>query len=200
MNIAVDLDGVLGDFVPSFLNYYNNRFNTDFKKEDIKTMDLWVALGLPSKDVFDPIQYEFYKSSYFKNIKPIEDSQEAIKRLDALGHTSLISTGRPQKVRDQTFDFIKTYFPEINRIFMTKNYYDPLDIGSDALEKYEVALFNDCKYAIEDDPIFAVPISENGTKVLLFNQPWNASFTGNGNILRVGDWPSIVDIIKNQRF
>lgn len=45
MNVGVDLDEVLADFLPSLMDYHNENYGTDFKKEDFHSYQFWHVWG-----------------------------------------------------------------------------------------------------------------------------------------------------------
>ena len=80
MKIAVDIDDVLADFVSPFLNYYNSRFKTNFKKDDFSLYTFWNVLGITREQAV-AIVNDFYKTPAFRDLPVYEGAVEAIREL-----------------------------------------------------------------------------------------------------------------------
>ncbi|MEK6926567.1 MAG: hypothetical protein AABW50_04790 [Nanoarchaeota archaeon] len=192
MRIAIDVDGVLADTMPVLNDYYNQRFETNFKLEDYKCYDLektWKCKKEESVKIFD----DFCNSSYFLEIQPVEYAQESIDML-ALRHDLIAVTSRSEFIHDKTERFVKDYFGRrIDKIISTGKY-DSLAVNSTKLsacssERVDLLLENCLEIAVDS--------ARNGIKTFLFNYPWN-QLNGDykeklpNNFLRVRNWENAV--------
>ena len=70
MKISIDIDEVLTNFNEEFLNFYNDKYETNFNVEDIKVYDLSKLLKISMQETITRVR-EYYASEEFKKIKPM---------------------------------------------------------------------------------------------------------------------------------
>lgn len=88
IKLAFDLDDVLIDLIPAWLNYINLKHGTDKKPEDIKSWSISnffksdIKKGLLTKeDLYKPLVID----DFWKHIKPIEGMHDLLKNLKDTG-------------------------------------------------------------------------------------------------------------------
>lgn len=205
MKIGTDLDECLAEFVYSFLNWHNDKYKTNFDREDIKSFNLWETIGGTREDAINKV-YDFYKTKYFKELPVTFGSQHVLRTLSRKNDIFLISS-RPYCVRDETRKWLDQHFNDI---------FDDV-ILTDEWARYSFATFfkrfiklfgdgstkaNICKklcldFYVEDNLDYARDCARNGTKVFLLDRPWNRGGELLYGIDRVYNWNEIFEKIEN---
>ena len=189
MKIGFDLDDVLVDFVPSFLEFFNRTSQFKFTKEMIHCYDMTIPLGISHK-AFDEVINEFYKSEKFGNLTPQIGALEYLPAIK-MDNELVIVTGRPKRVEDITFELVNKYFSE----FFSGVYLSHQEgISKTAIVKGEHCKKLGLNLLVEDCLEYAVECSKNGTKALLLDAPWNEcdkEFEKKHNLTRVYNWEDI---------
>lgn len=90
MKIGIDLDDTLCDFTNPFINYLNENYNSNLRKEQVTTYMLEKILQITPIETENRLK-KFYKTNYFKNIQPIKDSIEIINLLPKSNELSILS-------------------------------------------------------------------------------------------------------------
>jgi len=80
MLIAIDLDEVLAEFIDSFIEFHNAVYGTNLTRNNFFSYKFWEAWGGTRKEAINKV-YEFHKTPYFKNIKPVEGAIEGVKKI-----------------------------------------------------------------------------------------------------------------------
>lgn len=185
--IAIDIDDTTVDFTTPFLNFYNHKYGTHFKKKDCPAHNLETVLGISIEQLEEKELPEFYESKYFKNIKPIAYAQEALKIIKKENEISIV-TFRPTDLKEKTGIYFKEFF--------TNSYSSIIYSRECNKTKSEICAEKNFSLLIDDHPDTALECSQNGIPVILFNQPWNEEVDSKNNlIIRGKDWKEILKII-----
>lgn len=115
--IAIDIDEVLVPFLSPMAKYHNKSIS--------KTRYSYVY-----RDIFDITEeesqkmvQEFYKSQAFIQMTPMRGAQKAMYKLRRGADKLYIVTGRQDTVREDTEDWIDTFFPNIfDDVILTNSY------------------------------------------------------------------------------
>lgn len=190
MKIGIDIDDVIVDFLPSFINFYNERYNKNIRFEDMTSFFLWeVGVGTNRKDVIKFVD-EFYDSENFYDMPLIAGAKEAINLLSK-EHEIYIITSRPIKLKEKTIEFFKINFPDIDlKIFFSKGIHHPGDTKSEISKRLGLSIF------IEDNYIEGFDLKR--TKVFLMNKPWNKDFSDD-KIIKTDGWSEILENLNGYR-
>ncbi|MCD6398944.1 MAG: hypothetical protein J7L08_03405 [Candidatus Aenigmarchaeota archaeon] len=193
MLIGIDMDDVLGDFVGGLVEYHNETYGTSFKKDDFSSFDFWKVWGGDKESAVKKV-CDFYETPYFKNLKPIEGSIEAVDELSK-HHELMIITSRPEYIKKETLEWVERYFPDkFKEVYFAKNSYMNPTTGK---EKLELCLEKNVDVLVEDALQHIYKYTHNGrTKVFLYDSPWNRNKTLPSNVKRVKSWNEIVKLIK----
>lgn len=196
MLIGVDMDNVLMDISRPFCRFLKRAYNIDLRHEDIYTFDIWEILGVTRGRVNEMFS-EYYQSHEFRGMQPIEGSQEGVSELWNEGHDLFDITSRPSELIMPTLKTLERDFQ--NRfvgIQFTRYHLNP----NDAPTKGDVCRKLGVDIMIEDSLGFAVECAENGTPVLLLDQPWNQCDDLPQGVTRVNPWHEIVERISSEDF
>lgn len=194
--VLCDVDGVILDWFKSFVAYFNKRFGTQMREEDISSHDLAESFGV-TQDEMSVILQNYEQLNYLEVLPVIPGAIEGIKTLIEDYSVVLISAcGVIREVPRKAF--FKKLLPGIPIVFTasTSSCYVG---GQGRLSRLETALALGADFIIEDnekelenwDPSVAMPIC--------YAQPWNFSLeTTHPEIPRL-TWPEIVDLLMNKR-
>ena len=109
--IAVDLDQTLARTLESLVEWHNDIYATDFNVTDFNTYEYWKVWGGTREESCMKIR-DFYDSSYFDQIQPVQDfALEALKMLKRRHFTLVIITSRQQFVAEKTKRFVDRHYP-----------------------------------------------------------------------------------------
>jgi len=148
--IAIDIDEVLVPFLRPMAKYHNKSIS--------KTRYSYVY-----RDIFDITEeesqkmvQEFYKSQAFVQLTPMRGAQRAMYKLRRSADKLYIVTGRQDTVREETEDWIDTFFPSIFDDVIITNSYTPYEVKkSDICRALNIGLIIDDNKGICDQCIEA---------------------------------------------
>jgi uncharacterized HAD superfamily protein len=187
MKIGIDLDEVLGYFLPTLIEFHNSTYKTDLKINNFHSYDFWDIWGGNREEAIQKV-FEFYRSDFFKNIKIIDGSEEAIKKLKKDNELFII-TSRPKEIREETFIWIENNFPNVfSEIYFTS------DFSKDINLKTKKGVCDDLNIdiLIEDSGDYANNCVSSKRKVFLFNYPWNKNIQTKKGVIRINSWEEIL--------
>ena len=192
MRIGLDLDEVLSRFVLGLVEYYNSTYKTSLKLEDFHSYKFWEVWGGTKEDTIKKV-WNFRNTEYFKNLRPLEGSQQAVQLLSQ-NHELYVITSRPIEIYEETALWLQKNFPDkFARLEFTKNIWTKL--GGDMKTKSELCKDLSIDAIIEDTLEYAVECASEGIEVLLLNYPWNQSNSLPKNITRFDSWDDILKYI-----
>lgn len=188
MKIAFDLDEVLAHFLPAFIKYHNDQYQTEFTVEEFTSYHFWDVLGGTMEETMEKV-YDFHATEYFDNIEPIEEAFQAIKELKDL-HELVIITSRQLDIQDQTYEWIDTHFPDtFSEIYFANHH--AFNNGQ-KLNKADICKELRIEALIEDSLEYSLECAPVVKKIYLLDQPWNQSKKLPSNIERVYGWERIL--------
>jgi len=190
MKIGVDVDSILADFIPTFLEYVNDKHDTNIKYEDINHWD-WLPCDLV--DFWDEIENISKLKSWMISVQPIKGSIFNMKKL-SLDHYIKIVSSRYHTAIPTTIEWLYKWdypFDEyIPTIFGVKKTQDVID----------------CDILIDDRTknIIDYLNSDHSRGIgIILDHPWNRDhdkireFIDNEIIYICYDWYEIYDIIQS---
>ena len=192
MLIAIDVDGVLANFIPSIADFHNYSYGTNLKKDDFFSLNLHKVWGGTREEDIKKVD-EYGESVYLDRLKPVNKSIECINKLKEKNKLIII-TSRPDKIYEKTKDWIDKYFSgAFLKIYFAYNY----ERMNPSPKKEDICFELGADFIIEDNLNHAIDCAEKGIKSILIDQPWNQSDELRKNIIRVKDWSEIPVIIEN---
>lgn len=103
MNIGVDLDGVVFDFITGFLKYFNSRYNMDIQKEWINKWSWDECYNFSiTKEQFNITFEEFTEFKMWTALEVFPGAKEALCSLSAKNNQIFYLTDRPKDARRAT--------------------------------------------------------------------------------------------------
>ena len=178
LKIGLDVDGVLADVIHTWLDY-NNKIRRTIKKEEISEWDFWKFYNID--------KYDFYKElslcwQTWREIPSTEANLSTItSKLEKIGEVDIV-TAREKS----THTYVKSWLSSQKIAY--KNY-----IGvSEGSEKTKL----DYDIFIDDSPINAQNMLDEGKSVILYTQPWNKKFD-DPRVKRISQLKDSIPIIKN---
>lgn len=180
MNIVLDIDGVIIDFISSFIITVKQRLDYSLKHEDIYCHDIGQALGLPKYEIYALVN-ETLKRNDFKLIDQAEDSIAFLNK----HHNVFLITSRDVRNKSLTEEVLAQH----------KISYDTIYFSS-YLKKHRVNVHYDI--FVEDSVAEAISLSKKGGHILLFDHPWNTQSLNMKNLFkRVYNWQEILEEIES---
>ncbi len=191
MKIGIDLDEVLADFLAALIRFHNDHYGTSLVREQFKSYRFWETWGGTREQAVRKV-YQFHKTHYFEDIRPVEGSQEAVRILSKRNDLVII-TSRQDHVAKATRRWIDQHFPDIfSEVYFTNHYsqYGRSKTKKQVCDSAGVGLL------IEDLEEFALECLTPGREVLLLDAPWNKNIRFHEGIHRVRSWEDITDHIR----
>tara|TARA_Y100000310_G_scaffold344806_1_gene459650 strand:+ start:1926 stop:2516 length:591 start_codon:yes stop_codon:yes gene_type:complete len=187
MLIGVDVDDVLAELMEQLLRDYNLEHGTGISKNDVLSYDLSELWGGTIEETI-AIVNGFYHGSLFREIQPVFGSQEGVRKLSER-HKLEVITSRPYSIERETKGWVEEYFGGLfSEVTLTNEF--PLD-ERPGRGKHEVCEERGIDVLIDDYMGHAERCSGNGTRVLLYDQPWNQGEVPEG-VTRVYSWNDVV--------
>ncbi|MFA6273640.1 MAG: hypothetical protein WC662_00585 [Candidatus Paceibacterota bacterium] len=193
MNIAVDVDDVLADFISQVILFHNAKYETKLQKEDFFSTRYYEVWGGTKTETHEKLD-KFYETDYFKEIIPVPDSLKAVSFLKNLGHDLYLVTGRRDSLIPGTSKWIEKHFPNIfSGIYNTNTF-----VADASLRKNKSLVCKELNISvmIDDDLMHIHDCVSSCLQVLVFNQPWNQKVLPS-KAIRVLDWNDVIEIIKS---
>jgi 5'(3')-deoxyribonucleotidase len=148
--IAIDIDEVLVPFLKSMSKYHNKTIT--------KTRYSYVYRNIfdITEEESQKMVQEFYRSQAFTQLTPMRGAQRAMYKIRRRADRMYIVTGRQDTVRDETEDWIDTFFPNIFDDVILTNSYTPHEVKkSDICRALNIGLIIDDNKGICDQCIEA---------------------------------------------
>lgn len=188
LKIGIDIDEVIVEFLDSLLEFYNEKYNKDLRKEDFSDYFINNIIGGTQENLekeLDDFGYPVEK------IKLVDGAIDAIKKLSR-DHDLFILTARHPRFKHQTETFLNKHFGDIfNEILYTGEVFKEFGIT-----KADLCNEKKIEFMIDDNSIFAREIAEKGVKVFLLDKPWNQNYETHDNIFKVNHWEDVVNKIN----
>jgi len=187
MKIGIDIDEVLGHFLPALTEFHNCTYGTNLKVEQFHSYNFWEICGGTKEEMLKKID-DFELTPYFKNIQAVAGAKDSVKALKEK-HELFIITSRPISLMQETKIWLDKNFPNtFSNIFFANN--EPR--GQKTKSKGEYCNELGLEIMIEDSAIFDNECTSPDRKVFLINQPWNKNSEVSPDIIRVNSWDEIM--------
>jgi len=184
MNIAIDLDGVVFDFVGGFLKYFNSRYNMKIEKNWINKWDWHKCYDFSiTKEQFDIAFKEFTEFRMWTDLNIFPEARDALCSLAGQGNQIFYLTDRPKDARRATLKAILSNGLPIDSIIFTS-----------FLNKADVAKQLDIKIAIDDKIETIESYYKASICSVKMNRPYNTICrVYNGSVNNLQEFKKIVE-------
>lgn len=190
--IGIDIDDTLLDFIGAYINFHNEMYKTNLKKEDFKTYSFNHARGGTIEQAISSVK-QFYKTDFFKEMQPFPGAVEVVQKLKE-NNELFVVTSRPGHIQEGTFEQVAKHFQNIfSEVFFSSNHYTKAK--NSGRTKAEICFDLGVSLLIDDSLVYAKQSLEKGLKVFLFDSPWNQNREIEG-ITRVKNWNEIMGKLK----
>ena len=183
--IAVDLDEVLGDFIPALALWHNNTYNTNLKPSDYFSYTFKDVWGGSDAESVEKV-HEFFTTDYFINIKPVPQAKEVLERLKSK-FEFVVVTSRQHAIAEETRKWLQKHYTNIFTEVYFGNHWSKEAPNPDLAAKNKTSKPDMCKRVnaiaiIDDSTKYAYQCAPFLKKVILFgNYAWNQDYKSNNN-------------------
>ncbi len=181
MKIGIDLDDVLADSLPHYLQAFSRRFGLTIGLADAAWRISDRFPQIPRQEVHEFFT-ELIEAGFFSSRPLLPGAKEAVERLAQDGHRLFIITGRAPRDEALTRSWL-TQVGLVSR-FEAVIHRAREPVGrhkSGAASELRLDLF------IEDELAVATDVAKTAIQVLLYDHPWNQGALP-GNVCRVRSW------------
>lgn len=178
MKLGFDIDGVISDFVKTFVKIVEKHYDFRLTEEDVYCHDLNLVLGI-SKEERNRLIRETISNGLELNL----GAQQTLVKLSSEGHQIFILTARSSNLIEITKKWLKEKGIPYYRLLHLKE-------G----EKYNANVNLDL--VVEDNLEDAIGLSQKVKNVLIYDHPWNQSKNVRKLVKRVYNWDDIYKEIK----
>lgn len=190
--IACDVDDILFEFYLLLALFHNERYDTNFRKEDFFSYFVHEVWKCSSREGVRRV-WQFYETEEFRFLPLVEGAADGVRRL-AETHELVAVTGRPHGLSAITKEMLDRHFAGC---FTAIHHTDAFGIGGGVPRpKVDVCAEVGASVIIEDYFGHAIPCANAGMHVILFDQPWNREpVVCGGRIDRVHSWDEALELL-----
>ncbi len=191
MRIGIDVDDVLAESLPGYLEAFRRRFGHEVRVEEAA----W-EIFRRYPEISATQMWGFFselEASDFLGTRPVyPEAAEAVRSLAANGHRLYVVTGRLTQHREHTRRLLQ-------RAGLLELFEELVHRDGEATADYKPRMVRELKLdlLIEDELHVALAAAEVPIPVLLFDRPWNRAELPPG-ITRVADWDHVLRVVAAQ--
>ncbi len=191
MRIGIDVDDVLAESLPGYLEAFRRRFGHEVRVEEAA----W-EIFRRYPEISATQMWGFFselEASDFLGTRPVyPEAVEAVRTLAANGHRLYVVTGRLTQHREHTRRLLQ-------RAGLLELFEELAHRDGEATADYKPRMVRELKLdlLIEDELHVALAAAEVPIPVLLFDRPWNRAELPPG-ITRVADWDHALRVVAAQ--
>lgn len=180
MRIGVDIDGVVSDSYPVWLQELNLHYGKNITV--VTDYDMHLVFDVPSDDMNN-----FFVGNVERLLmmpKPVSGAKEGIETLLREGHEVIYVTARTLEQKDITVRWlIMNEIPHEHERVLFSGFKSKVDL----VKQWGIEVF------IEDYQVNAKAIAESGIPVLLLNATYNQDKPLQTGIIRCQSWKQILE-------
>ena len=191
LRIGIDVDDVLAESLPGYLEAFRRRFGHAVKIEEAA----WeIFRRYPEISVTQ--MWGFFselEASDFLGTRPLyPEAVEAVRSLSASGHRLFVVTGRLSQHREHTRRLLR-------QAGLLDTFEELVHRDGEPTDKYKTRIVRELRLdlLIEDELHVALAAATVPIPVLLFDRPWNQGELPTV-ITRVTEWSQVVRLIAAQ--
>lgn len=191
--LAVDCDDVLLEFMWALFQFLNQRLGRNYTYEELTSYNLADFLFLSEEEKQEHVE-EFYRSSVFDDLLPIEGAAEAMRELMLMCRLVVVTSRHPEH-EPKTLANLGRHYPSVFSETHHLGHYDRKLRPEEKLSKGLICQRIGAIGCIEDGPGNAHEIAKHGVPVILPDRPWNrGEFPP--LVKRVHSWQEIVTTVR----
>lgn len=177
MRIGVDIDGVISDSYPAWLQQLNRHFGKNITV--IEDYEMHLVFDVPHEDMSDFFVHNM--EQVFMQPKPVAGARAGIEELIAAGHEIIYVTARTPEEEEITLRWLTKHEIPHEQVLFTG-----LKSKLSLVESWGMDVF------IEDYMVNASEIASIGVPVFLLNTSYNQGKLPAG-VVRCDDWADILE-------
>jgi len=185
LRIGVDVDDVLVESLPAYLELFRRRFGREVKIEEAAWEIFRRFPEIPAEEIRG--FYAELEQTDFLGRRPVyQEAVIGVRTLAAAGHRLFVVTGRLAQHQDHTRRMLEG-------AGLLGLFEDLVHRDGESLAGYKPRVLRELglQLHIEDELDMARAVAEVPVPVLLFDRPWNQGELPEG-VTRVGDWEQVV--------
>jgi uncharacterized HAD superfamily protein len=174
MNLGFDIDGVISDFVKTFIELVKKKHNVVLNRTDIYCHDLNLVLGIRKEE-----RNQLIRDTLGEDLTLNNGARETMEQLHSEGHRIFILTARPHDLVEVTMNWLKKKripYTQLIQLNEGKKYLADIDLD----------------LIVEDNLEDALEWSQKVKNILVYDQPWNQTLNIKSLIKRVSRWDEIL--------
>jgi 5'(3')-deoxyribonucleotidase len=185
MKIGIDLDEVLSQTAKALIEFHNDTYGTNYKIKKLNTF-VWQIWSKTLSEAEEKISI-FFKTLYFKKIKPVLGAREVLEKLKK-NNKLFIITARSDDIKVETEKWVEKYYPKIfSQIYFTNKF----SLDGTSLNKKIMCDNLGINILVEDNLENALGCVGPNRKIYLLDYPWNQTDKLPKDIIRVHSWKEI---------
>jgi uncharacterized HAD superfamily protein len=184
LNIGIDIDGVIIDFIDEFIRFYRKKYPRfrKLRKSHIRSYDLGSILGLQRDEINELVEHTIINGKFELN----EGADRVLREIS--GDNIYICTSRPPRHHDRTLKMLDNFDIPYRKILFKP---EGRKLEALLMEMPGFDLF------IEDNVAEAIRLSRLVKQVLVFKQPWNEGCLNVRRTLKyVNNWDEILTAVN----
>jgi len=191
LRIGIDVDDVLAESLPGYLEAFRRRFGHEVKIEEAA----W-EIFRRYPEISATQMWGFFselEASDFLGTRPLyPEAVEAVRTLSAAGHRLFVVTGRLSQHREHTRRLLE-------RAGLLGVFEELVHRDGEPAPEYKTRMVRELRLdlLIEDELPVALAAAAVPIPVLLFDRPWNRGELPTG-LTRVTDWSQVLHLVAGQ--
>lgn len=185
LHIAIDLDGVLLDFVGGICEALRLEYDSDITPDDVETWDL--------HPILDPIIGKSWwtwikERDIWPNFAPIDGAIGAVDQLNRDGHYLEIVTAKPDWAAVNVWRWLGKWQPKVHQVTIVSTTGESKHVASSADLLIDDKVSNCIEWCASN-------VERNA---IVFGAPYNTKQWYAPGVYRTEGWPATTRLIKEQ--
>lgn len=178
--IAIDIDGVISDFVDEFSKIVWTKYHKKLTEKQILQHDLYKVLGIEKDEAITLI-----KETLSRDLKLQRGAAESINELSK-SHEIILITGRPKNTLIKTRKWLADHKVKYDHLYFLNE-----GCKHEFEKELDVVIDDHLEEIIKWVGI--VPL------IIVFDHPWNKCLNVRENFVRAHNWKEVLEIIKKSK-
>lgn len=191
IRIGIDIDNVISDSYPNYLEKFNRIYQTNILYEEITDFYyLEKYKGNGQKELHGFIDTLIANEEFQLSLPVFPDAQKTIVKWSREGKGIHYITARPRKAESATMKWLKNHGFWVENaaldMFDEKHYSQDYEFKKEVVKKYGISLM------LEDSLVIAEALN---IPVILFDRPWNQGKV-KSNVYRLKRWSEAEEFVR----